>query len=331
MMNETVRKKIQEIIEDEYGRISDKKDGVLIYEMYADYRDEMDNDTACEILKSKDPLQTFEEKMDEWYFESQWQYEDELLGKIIEQLEDENCELPEGVDEDDVREAMHDCIWFDYPRDHFMEQSFYVNIMMDTGDGNYDYVLNSVYPCWYGRQEDFHDDKAGIVWLAKQQGYGKREFRKAMNEGDIADPKGFLQSMRQELANLPSHMSTVTFLVRMTLKELLELNELIRLQYRNGHFYDATKNPYCGYIVLDKDTETGLYDPWQGGGSVFEIELEKDVRIPIRFIRSALPDGGDGYSIDSVYCMCGSCWRETLKEIHAPANVEELMYKQEAV
>ena len=145
----------------------------------------------------------------------------------------------------------------------------------------------------------------------------------AMNDGDIANPKGFLQSMRQELANLPSHMSTLTFLVKMTLRDLIALNRLIHMQDRNGHFYDATKNPYCGYIVLDKTTTTGLYDPWSGGGSVLEIELEKDVCIPARFIRSALPDGciKHEYSVSSVYGLCESEWRETVKRIHTPIKL----------
>ncbi len=320
-MTDEIRTAVKKIIEDEYGRISDRENGYLVYEMYTDYRDEMSGETAAEILRSEDPMQKLEEKLDEWYFESQWQYEDDLLDKIDERLQESLMEEEYSeLQDDEIREYMRDCIFFDYPRDHFLKQEFLVDIMMDTGDGNYDYVLNSVYPCWYGRQEDYHDDKAAIVWLAKQQGYKKREFRKAMNDGDIANPKGFLQSMRQELANLPSHMSTLTFLVKMTLRDLIQLNELIRLQDRNGHYYDATKNPYCGYIILDKDTETGLYDPWQGGGSLFEIELEKDVRIPIRFIRSALPDGGikHEYSVSEVYGMCGSAWKETVKMIHAP-------------
>ena len=58
--------------------------------------------------------------------------------------------------------------------------------------------------------------------------------------------------------------------------------------------------------------------------SLLDIQLEKDVRIPIRFIRSALPDGGDGYSIDSVYGMCGSAWRDTVKKIHVPNNIDEM-------
>ena len=110
--------------------------------------------------------------------------------------------------------------------------------------------------------------------------------------------------------------------MELTLEQLIELNRLIRLQDRNGIHYDARKNPYCGYIIIDKGTETGLYDPWSGGGSVFEIQLEKDVKLPIRYIRSALPDGGDGYSIGSVYGMCGSAWkRGGVKAIHAPAEL----------
>ena len=138
----------------------------------------------------------------------------------------------------------------------------------------------------------------------------------------MAHPKGFLESMRVEVANIASAMCTVTFLVEMTLENLIELNRLIRLQDRNGHFYDATRNPYCGYIILGKDTETGLYDPWNGGGSCFEIELERDVRLPVKYIRSALPDGGDGCSVERVYGMCGSAWRQGgVKLIHAPVKI----------
>lgn len=322
-MTDKIRTAAQKIIEDEYGRISERDNGYLVHEMYADYRAEMPNDAACDILRSEDPEQALEEKLDEWYCVQRWEYEYDLAKDIMRKLIVDEGAAPDDVDEDEILDYVRDAIYFDVPRDHFLQQEFYVDIMMDTGDGNYDYVLNSVYPCWYGREEDYHDDKAAIVWLAKQQGYKKREFRKAMNEGDIANPKGFLQSMRQELANLSSHMSTLTFLVKMTLEDLILLNRLIRLQDRNGRHYDATKNPYCGYIVLGKDTETGLYDPWQGGGSVFEIELEKDVRIPIRFIRSALPDGGvkHEYSVSEVYGMCESVWRDTVKVIHAPLKV----------
>lgn len=324
-MTDRIKNTIHDIIQSKYG-FCREENGCLIYEMYADYRDEIDDKTTIRILEADMPMDEFCNILEEAYQEEQWRLEDELFDEIIKQLTtlDDGETLIEfdENEQDEIREIMHEYISFEYPADHYLDQEFKVNIMMDTGDGNYDYTLNSVFPCWYGREEDFHDDKAAIVWLAKQQGYKKREFRKAMNEGDLANPKGFLQSMRQELANLPSHMSTLTFLVKMTLKDLIRLNELIRLQDRNGLYYDATKKPYCGYIVLDKDTETGLYDPWSGGGSVFEIELEKDVRIPIRFIRSALPDVRVHYEypVGEVYGMCRSAWRDTLKKIHAPSK-----------
>lgn len=47
---------------------------------------------------------------------------------------------------------------------------------------------------------------------------------------------------------------------------------------------------------------------------MFEIELEKDVKLPIKYIRSALPDGGDGnYSIKRVYGMSEKFWDNQAK------------------
>lgn len=302
-----------------------QEDGTFSYEIYADYRDEMDNKTAIQILRSKDPVQTFWEQMDEWYRDYQWTLEDELEQTLRIRLTADDGPYPEGLsDEDDatLRDMIQEMVYYNPPVDHYMKQTFYTNIMVDTGDGNYDYTLNSAYPCWYGAYDAPIDPKAGIAWLAKTQGYTKGQLKRALQQGDMGDPKGFLESMRVELANLPSAMSTVTFLVELTLEQLMELNRLIRLQDRNGIHYDATKNPYCGYIIIDKDTMTGLYDPWNGGGSVFEIQLEQDVRLPIKYIRSALPDGGDRYSIGSVYGMCGSAWTQGgVKTIHAPLKL----------
>ena len=315
--------KIQRFITDVLDRelyFDRQKDGIFYQEIQADYRDSMSNEEACEILSAQDPMQRFWEKLDEWYWITQLEYEGEVSDRVKAALTDVNSGLfPEGLtdeEEQEVDDYLKEIVCFTLPEKHYLKQEFNVNIMVDTGDGNYDYTLNSVYPCYYGRPEDTIDNKAAIVWLTKKQGYTKTQLNNALKKGDVKDPKGYLQSLQQELANNPSGICVLTILARMTFEELLKLNRYIRLQDRNGHKYDATKNPDCGYIIIDKKAETGLYDPWNGGGSVFEIELEKDVRLPIRFIRSALPDGGDGYSIDSVYNMNGSCWREVVKEIH---------------
>lgn len=302
-----------------------QEDGTFSYEIYADYRDEMDNKTAIRILQSEDPMGEFWEQLDEWYQDCQWLLGDELEKEVRAKLTASDGPYPDGLsaeDDDRMLDALHDLVYFKLPAGHFLKQSFHVNVMVDTGDGNYDYTLNSAYPCWYGTCGAPIDPKAGIAWLAKTQGYTRGRLKRALRKGDVANPKGFLESICAELANLSSAMSTVTFLVELTLEQLMELNRLIRLQARDGVHYDSSENPYCGYVILDKDTETGLYDPWNGGGSVFEIQLEKDVKLPVKYIRSALPDGGDGHSVGSVYGMCGSAWTSGgVKTIHAPVKL----------
>lgn len=319
-ITEIIGREIDRYLDSSYPRCSD---GFYHYALYADYNDELSCKFVCKILKSKSPREAFQDSLFEAYQFVIDGCECELCDEISHHLY--KCDaLDVHVDANELTEIImtyiQDNVIFDLPEEHYLKQTFCVNIMTDTGDGNYDYVLNAIYPCWYGRYEDTIDEKSSLLWLAKQQGYLKSEFHKAMREGDIANPKGFLQTCRQELANLTSHMSTLTFLAEMTLEQIIELNELIKLQDRNGIHYDATKNPYCGYIVIDKSAETGLYDPWLGGGSTLEIELEKDVKLPIKYIRSALPDGGDGYSIESVYCLNHSCWRDVVKTIHAPTK-----------
>lgn len=319
-MTDLIKQIVRETIENKMCAWQKKPDGYYHEEIYADYRDEMEDSTLKEIMKSEDPEQTFYEKMFEWYQDAEWEIERNLLEAVVASIE--TAAPTETYDEDEIKDEIRELVSIDYPYEHFLKQEFCVNIFVDTGDGNYDYVLNCVYPHYNGRCGETIDDKASILWLARQQGYTKTDLNKALRKGDIKDPHGFLESMRQEVINHGSHMAILTFLARMTLEKIFELNELLKLQDRNGHFYDAEKRPYCGYILIDKKAECGLYDPWGGGGSILELQLEKDVRLPIRFIRSATVDGGDGCSIRNVYGTDSSIYREdVVKKIHAPKKV----------
>lgn len=321
---------VRAALESKYGYCR-QSDGLYHMEIYADYRDEMSNKEISTMCTSEDPWLFLWEQLEEWYSETQYMYRQDLEKEIRDILESSDGPYPNGFDQNEeelFEDAICELVCWDYPADHFLRQECCINIMLDTGDGNTDYSLNSPFPCWYGRYKDRLDERSSLLWLARQQGYTKTQLWRALRKGDVSNPKGFLESCRQELANLPSHMATLVFLAKVELRDLIELNRCIRLQDRNGHFYDNRKNPYCGYIVLDKGTMTGLYDPWSGAGSVLELQLEKDVRVPIRFIRSALPDGKDGYSIASVYGMCISAWSNSaLKKIHAPNNIEQLETK----
>ena len=299
--------------------LRDNGDGTFSQEIYADYRDVMEDETAAEICKSDDPREAFEEKMWEWYDDYAYDLCMELLGEF------EDSSYPDGFSKEE-RDILEDFfvehVYYDYPEEHYLKQKFYVTIMTDTGDANYDFVLNSEYLCCQGKRGERIDRRAGIAWLARSQGYSKTQLQEALKLGDMAKPKGFLESMRVELANLPSCMSTVTFLVQMTLEQLISVNAALRKyerKIRRRHM--AKKRSDCGYVVLGRETMTGLFNPWSGAGSVLEVELEKDVRLPVKFIYSALPDGA-GYweygSVGKVYGMCGTAWRDSLKEINIP-------------
>lgn len=327
-MNMELKSAVTAVLEDQY-LYARQSDGTFALEICADYRDEMDGKTAAEICQSTNPALALREKLEDWYFETEFAYQGDLEKEIWKALTASDGPYPNGLsdaEEECFSDIIQELAYWVYPEEHFLKQEFCVNIMLDTGDGNHDFTLNSPYPCWYGDYNARLDEKSSLLWLARRQGYNKTQLWRALREGDIRDPKGFLQSCRVECANLPSAMATVTFLVRMTLAELIELNRCIRLQDRNGHFYDATKNPYCGSVTFGKDTMCGLFDPWSGGGSVLEIQLEKDVKIPIKYIWSALPDGcGPGrYDVGEVYGLCGSAWQDTLVSIAPPKKIDEL-------
>jgi len=108
-------------------------------------------------------------------------------------------------------------------------------------------------------------------------------------------------------------MNSLTFFVKLTLEEALDLHELLNNTSPNEHgreqLHDETTSLPCE-IILDKGTSCGLYDPWNGAGSALDIVLEKDVVLPIKYIDSTMPDGCRGYSVENIYGMLRSFWSD---------------------
>lgn len=310
-MNKELDNKFVKFLNDNYWY--NKKDAskeVFNFEIYTSYNDYLDSRTIREIFNHDNPREYLEEKIFDWYQESEW----DIIGQLRTELEDQVGE----IDDEDWLDSIDEHVLIDYPFDHFFGQAVQVNIFVDTGDGNYDFTLNAHWPHYNGVRGAKFEPKASLVWLAKQQGYTKTQLDKFVNSNaDCYDPKGFLESVVVELANMTTHMPCLTFMTEMTIEECLDLQEKIeRSRTNDDNRYDATTRPNVGYITLAKNTECGLYDPWSGGGSVLEIQLEKDVNLPIRYIRSALPDGCDGYQIADCYGLGTDFWRRTIKAIH---------------
>lgn len=311
-MNQEVQNKLKEAITDALSTICRKDENGSFYEeIYADYRDEIDDWTMKKICSDEHPREKFWELLDEWYRDCEWDYADNVIKRVLE--DEDVAELVENQDEDEVRELIRDQFYVKYPEKHYLDQDVLVDLIVDTGDANYDYTLNDFGP-HYDACDDAIPEEASLLWLARQQGFKKSELKEAMKDGKTTNR--FLKSVFVEIANASTHMNALSFLLKMSLEQYFSLADAIAKEKKRNESYYLSERTGRGYLVLSKDTTCGLYDSWNGAGSVLEIQLEKDVRLPIRCIGSAEHDGCRGYSIRDIYGCNSSLWTESLKEIH---------------
>ena len=287
--------------------------GEYHFEIDVDYRDEIEDSIAQEILDNISPRDTLIERLWDRYQEQEWDIIDNLVDDFKEKvdpklLEDANI-IEDGnlddVDDGDIREEFMEIIYVDYPIDWAENQEFCFNIIVSNGDDSYDFCLNEYIVDEDGNVSE-NAEKSGIVWLAKQQGYTLDQVVEILKNGDIEKPKTFLETVLQEVAN-GYDCEALTFCVKMTLGQAIALKEQME------------SNPN-GSIVLDKGVECGLFDPWQGGGSVLEIACEKDIEIPFENIWKFYIDERRSNRYDSIHNVYGtdsSLWRDCLKEIKA--------------
>lgn len=256
-------------------------------EIYVDHRDELDSKTVIIILNEEDPWSAFWDTLSDMYIDTEPNLST-VVWDVKEKLKDKG-EYVSLDDESEIEDIVMETVDFVLPEDHFLQQEFNVPVLIDTGDGNYDYILNTA---------DKLDDKASIVWLAGTQGVSKEALQQYLDDENAPSGNGdFLASLKQELENVTSDMNVVAFLTRMTLRDLLDINTKLKEQTKPRK------------ITVTKSIMCGLYDPFLGGGSVLEVELEKDVEIPFKIIRSCLPDGGDNYGVDDIYGLTGKAWQ----------------------
>lgn len=310
-------KAVDEIMTGQLGWTKDHS--VWQTDLYASYDEMLSDRDLKDIFSCSDPYGRFFELMDEWYGWEEYECRDNLYSKLRQKLSErkgafaadsEGAFLNQDVEEMFQRIVEDGTFAVNYPYRHYLDQKIKVNIMIDTGDANKDFTDNTVYPHW-GCAPGRISPKASIVWLSRTQGYRKKKLEKSLfSYKDALNKQGFLPTLGQELVNMPSQISILTFLVEMTLEQALDLALTMR-------GVQCLKTAGNSTLKISKDTVCGLFDPSDGGGSLFEIELRKDLYIPVKYIWTAKPDGCVGqYSIKECYGMCGSAWRDSLLEIN---------------
>lgn len=271
-------------------------DGVLT--MYADYRDELSDKQAAEIVESDDPWASFYSEIDEGYDTARDEYLVELENEFNDWCLNNGYDFTiDDLRDEDVYIEEYMAIEPDY--DHYLSQEFKCRLILDNGDSNYDFSQNPM------QDNDYTiGDGAGIIWLGEQLGYSVEQMQEALNEGinseeypiDTAkNPDPFLDSLVHEAANAYG-MIALTFLCRMSLEDLISF-----------------KQNHTSVTVDLNGINCGFYDAWNGGGSVLELECgKKSITIPYDKIFTLVPDVriNGQYSVDETYGLSGNCYAD---------------------
>lgn len=271
----------------------------------------------CNIAKSnnndyetfKDYLEAMFADINAYYFDLE---EKQLLHEIKNNIQYESEELQSSF------EALIDGM-NDY---EILEVGGFEGINYDIKEFlDYDYRINLMFATPYERNCDmsliprFEDvDNNALTYLIRQQGYDVHEVFKSLKEDRINDSV-FVRSVVDELREQSYSMAELTALVTARGENLLNL--LDNIAHENN------------YVSISKDATIGLYNEWNGSGSMFEIQLEKPAVFPTSMVRNVQIEGAgkenSGYTVDAVYGLVSKAWLignvEIVKE--APALKEE--------
>ena len=266
--------------------------------IYVDYRD---FENVEWWLNGVESLEDFEHKIIDCYSDSCDYIVNDVINEIMQEYDLEDDER------DYVEELVYAYLNVEYPFEKFLNQDIYCNIICKFyDDENSDFTSNG----W-------------LRWLLHSQGYklsdypvlkdyASYRFLQPVEKGlyycdavktDDKDAEykfysqqnKFMKSLCQEIDNLSiDYMRAFTVLTKLTIKDYLSYKE------------NKLKS-----LTIDKKANCGLFNQWQGCGSVLEIELEKDIKINSKNIYNIQVEkmkNNRGYTVDEVYGICFSCY-----------------------
>lgn len=196
---------------------------------------------------------------------------------------------------DNLRDVIYDYVDIEYPINSFLNDRIKVNIF-------YKSKTNSGY------------DDEWLPWLLHTQGFLCKDhpyLKKLLNRLHVyhseitkkdkelynKDYKEniFLKSLIDEIENcyLDSPRD-LCFIAEISIKDYFNLLE------KNKEFF------------INKDAMVGLVDYYNGGGSLLDIQLQKDIKLNTNNVK-ILVEKIDKYTVDEIYGLIGSCFRDCVK------------------
>ena len=316
--------KLQRIKEILTELVRDNTDEYRCYKIEpSSYNDYIDDRTIAEQFekyrKDNDGFDSFENYLNEYFL-------DQLMTNgfgnpddyFISDLKEKAEKAFRGTDLEDVyndnvefefEEYLHNECGYEgisFNLAHFLDNDYHFNVMFKTDiEQNYDMGAICDYykiPDRFTYDEPVNDKRYdnSLTYLIKQQGHNPMEVINTFHRVSETDSK-FVQSVSDELDNMTYEMSELTALVSLSGENV----------YKFLDAYESGK----GSITLSKNTMIGLFNEWNGSGSILEIELEKDAVFPVSMIRNVQIEGQrsdyiHGYTVNDVYGLVGSAWTQ---------------------
>ena len=241
-----------------------------------------------------------------------------MKDKGFDLTKEENWKL-----QDKAFEFLNDSIAIDFDRS-YEQQMLRVNAIVSTSG---EITVGSEDNANKRRVQSF------IRTLVEDQGHTMAELNKAFDEYSDAvllpafsdgdrlfkeqtESYGkFVASLASEIANSnPFNIDGFVFLTKVSVEDYARLGD-----------EDAT-------LTFQPGVMCGMYNPYDGSGSVLEVELEKEITVPRSDIaelqiESRVEKHGYSYCVDEVYGLVGTAWNGK-SEVHDLDELDKLMHQE---
>jgi hypothetical protein len=284
---------------------------------YVDRDDNLDEHTEliqkCIENKSTDVLY---EAIDEWYLDSPTYsfeyYDSDLISDICRKFEIDEDEADDIFEEfrDEIRDHYYNVDDSNVLKD-LIRNSRPINVRIPLYS-NYDCINSHHFEDGYAYRESYFGDMVDVLNL------NPAKVKKMLLESDVKCYGSFpnykhregkelvtYSDFWQELQNSCCGANLLVFVGKIDIQDLIDNNFELK------------------EVTIPKGNNCGLFSDTYGGGSVIEMELQKDLTIKLDVPRkkgltkhdtfSLLIDETNGYSINEVYGVCSEFFGNEIK------------------
>jgi len=283
---------------------------------YVDRNDSLDEHTKLiqECIENKNGDALYQ-AIDEWYEEQPfYEFESldkELISDICNKFEIEEDEAEEIFEEfrDEIRDHYYDVDNSDVLKDLVRNtNSVEVRIPLYS---NYDCINSHYFEGGYAYKESYFGDMVDVLNL------NPAKVKKMLLENDVKCYGSFPNYKHRDNKELVSYSDFWQELENSSCgANLLVFTGLLNIQSLLDNNFEIKE------VTIPKGNKCGLFSDFQGGGSVLDMELQRDFKIKLNVPRkknltkydsfNLLIDEANSYSINSVYGMSRSFWKKEI-------------------